>query len=265
MHRREFFGVVGGAAAWPLDILAQPAGKLPNIGFLGPSTASAARERIVAFEQRLRQLGWIEGRNVAIHYQWADGKTERFGVIASEFVRLGVDVIATWGTATAVAAKQATSTVPVVFTVVGDPVGAGLVASLSHPGGNVTGLSTQHSDAAGKGLELLREAVPNLRRLGIIANVDNPGPISEMRKIQGMAQMLGLDVEVLGIRRAEDIAAAFAAIECKVDALYVTADALIFTNRNRINTLAIGARYRRCTVCWKLPRPAVSSLTRRTI
>jgi len=243
MKRREFLGAfVGIATAWPLVAHGQQTAKIPTIGFLGPSTASVSRERIAAFEQRLRDLGWADGRSVAIDYRWADGKPERFGMIAAEFVKAGVDVIVTWGTATAVAAKQSTRTIPIVFTVVGDPVGAGLITSLSRPGGNVTGLSTQHSDAAGKRLELLREAVPALHRLAIMANADNPGPLQEMREIESMARRLGLVVESLEIRRAEDIASAFERIKGRADALYITADAVFFTNRDRINTLATAAR-----------------------
>ena len=173
--RREFITLLGGAAAaWPLAARAQQPAKLPTIGFLGASTPSAESQRIAAFVQRLRELGWIEGRTIAIEYRWAEGRNERFAEIAAEFVRLKVDVIVTAGTAAVVAAKQATSVIPIVFAVAGDPVGTGLVASLARPGGNVTGLSIQATDLAGKRLELLREVVPGLRRLAILANVGSP-------------------------------------------------------------------------------------------
>ena len=175
MRRREFITLLGGAAAaWPLAARAQQPAKLPTIGYLGANTPSAESQRIAAFVQRLRELGWIEGRTVAIEYRWAEGRNERFAEIAAEFVRLKVDVIVTAGTAAVVAAKQATSVIPIVFAVAGDPVGTGLVASLARPGGNVTGLSLQATDIAGKRLELLREVVPGLRRLAIMANVGNP-------------------------------------------------------------------------------------------
>ena len=191
--------------------------------------------------QRLRELGWIEGRTVAIEYRWAEGRSERFAEIAAEFVRLKVDVIVTSGTAV-LAAKQATSVIPIVFAVAGDPVGTGLVASLARPGGNVTGLSIQATDLAGKRLELLREVVPGLRRLAIMANVGNPAAVLEMGEVQATARTLGLEVATFEIRRAEDIAPAFEALKGRADALYVCADPLVNTNRIRINTLALGAR-----------------------
>ena len=192
--------------------------------------------------QRLRELGWIEGRTVAIEYRWAEGRSERFAEIAAEFVRLKVDVIVTAGTAAVVAAKQATSVIPIVFAAAGDPVGTGLVASLARPGGNVTGLSNQSADLAGKRLELLREVVPGLRRLAIMANVGNPIGVLEMGEVQAAARTLGLEVVTLEIRRAEDIAPAFEALKGRADALYVVTDPLVNTNRIRINTLALGAR-----------------------
>ena len=137
--------------------------KLPTIGFLGASTPVAWGNLVTAFERRMRELGWIEGRTIAIEYRWGEGRPERFAEIAAEFVRLKVDVIVTSGTAVS-AAKQATSTVPIVFAVAVDPVRGGLVGSLARPGGNVTGLSIQAPELVGKRLELLREVVPGLRR-----------------------------------------------------------------------------------------------------
>jgi putative ABC transport system substrate-binding protein len=191
--------------------------------------------------QRLRELGWIEGRNLAIEYRWADGRTGRFTEIAAEFVRLKVDVIVTGGLS-AVAVKQATSVIPIVFAVAADPVGTGLVASLVRPGGNVTGLSTQAPDLVGKRLELLREAVPELRRLAILANIGYPASVIEMSEVQAAVPTLGLEVVALEIQRAEDIAPAFEALKDRADALYVITDALVSTNRIRINTFALAAR-----------------------
>jgi putative ABC transport system substrate-binding protein len=243
MRRRDFItGIAGSAAAWPLAARGQQPAKLPTIGFLGASTPSAASQWVAAFVQRLRELGWVEGRTVAIEYRWAEGRTERFSEIAAELVRRKVDVIVTWGTATALAAKQATSIIPIVFTIVGDPVGSGLVASLARPGENVTGLSTQHADSAGKRLELLREMVPDLRRLAIMVNVGNPGPVQETRDVEALARRLNVEVAEMDIRGAEDIAPAFAAIKGKAQALYVTADVLFNTSRTHINTLALDAR-----------------------
>jgi putative tryptophan/tyrosine transport system substrate-binding protein len=242
MRRREFITLLGGAAAaWPLAGSAQQAGKLPTIGYLGSGTSATQGQWTAAFVQGLRDLGWIEGRTVAIEYRWAEGRHERYAEIAAEFVRRKVDVIVAIGTAV-VAAKEATSVVPIVFPVAADPVGSGLVASLARPGGNVTGLSVQFTDLAGKRVELLREVAPGLRRLAIMVNVDDPGAALDMREVQATARTLGLDVVTLEIRRAEDIAPAFDALKGRADALYVCGDALVNTNRIRINTLAVGAR-----------------------
>jgi putative tryptophan/tyrosine transport system substrate-binding protein len=242
MRRRDFIALLGGmAVAWPFAAGAQPAGKLPTIGFLGASTPSAMSQWTAAFVQRLRELGWIEGRTVAIEYRWAEGRNERYAEIAAEFVRLKIDVIVTVGAAI-LAAKQATSVIPIVFAVATDPVGSGLVASLARPGGNVTGSSLQYTDLASKKLELLREVVPGLRRLGIMANVSYSAAVLEMGEVEASARRLGLDVATLEIRRAEDIAPAFEALKGRADSLYVVGDTLTNTNRISINTLAVAAR-----------------------
>jgi putative tryptophan/tyrosine transport system substrate-binding protein len=240
--RREFVTAVSSAAVtWPLVARAQqPA--MPTIGFLGALTRSAQSDWTAAFVQRLCELGWIEGRTIAIEYRWAEGNSGRFDEIAAEFVRLKVSIIVTAGTAPVIAAKQATSIIPIVFAVMGDPVGTGVVASLARPGGNVTGLSNQSSDLAGKRLELLREVVPNLRRLAIMANVSGPVGVIEMSEGQLAAHTLGLEVTPLEIRRAEDIAPAIEALKGRADALYVVTEPLANTNRIRINTLALAAR-----------------------
>jgi putative tryptophan/tyrosine transport system substrate-binding protein len=242
MDRRRFLltSVVGALAA-PLVARAQPA-KMPTIGFLGPNTLSLDSHRIGAFVQRLRELGWIEGRNVAIEYRWGEGRIERLAEIAAEFVRLKVDVIVTSGTQQVVAAKQATSVIPIVFAAAGDPVGTGLVASLARPGGNVTGLSLLGTDLAAKRLELLREVVPGLRRLAIMANSAQRAPAVEMREVQATARTLGLEVVTSELRRPEDIAPAFEALTGRAEALYVCNDPLVTTNRISINTLALGVR-----------------------
>jgi putative tryptophan/tyrosine transport system substrate-binding protein len=243
MRRREFITLLGGtAAAWPLAARAQLVGKLPTIGFLGPLSQSAMSPWTAAFVQRLRELGWIEGRTVAIEYRWGEGRDERFVEIAAEFVRLKVDVIVTGGTAAVIAAKQATSVIPIVFGTAGDPVGTGLVASLARPGGNVTGLSNQSADLPGKRVDLLRQVVPGLRRLAIMANISSPIGVLEMNEVQAAARTLGLDVVASEIRRAEDIAPAIDALKGRADALYVVTEALVNTNRIRLNTLALGAR-----------------------
>jgi putative tryptophan/tyrosine transport system substrate-binding protein len=242
MRHRQFITLLGGAAAWPLAARAQQPAKLPTIGLMVPSTPLIESQRVAAFLQRLRQLGWIENRNVAIEYRWAEGRSERFVEIAAEFVQLKVDLIVASTTPAAIAAKQATATIPIVFATVNDPVSTGVVASLARPGGNLTGLSNQLGDTASKRLELLREIVPGLRRLGIWANVGNPGTVLEMGEVQAAARTLALEVVTLEIRRAEDIGPAFEGAKGRMDALYVSADPLANSNRVRINTLALAAR-----------------------
>jgi putative tryptophan/tyrosine transport system substrate-binding protein len=240
--RRAFITLLGSAAAaWPLAARAQQATKLPTIGYLGTASASAWAPWTAAFVQRLRELGWVEGRTVAIQYRWADGRAERWTEIAAELAQLKVDVIVTGGNA-ALAAKQASSAVPIVFAMVDDPVGMGLIASLARPGGNLTGLSMQQADVAGKRLALLREVVPGLRRLAIMANVKYPSAALEMNQVQTAARTLGLEAATFEIRQAEDIAPAFEGLKERADALYVVGDALVFTHRIRINTLALTAR-----------------------
>jgi putative ABC transport system substrate-binding protein len=222
IERRKFLASLGGAAAaWPLAARAQQTGKLPTIGFLGSTTPAAQSQLTAAFVQRLRELGWIEGRTVAIEYRWAEGRSKRFAEFAAEFVRLKVDVILTHNTPPVLAAKQATSVIPIVFATAADPVGTGVVASLARPGGNVTGLSSQTTDTAGKRIELLREVVPGLRRLAILGDPDNSYFALEVREVRAATRTLGLEAALFEIRRAEDIATAFEALKGRAEALYV--------------------------------------------
>ncbi len=242
MDRRTFLGsVVGGALAAPLAAVGQPTAKPLTIGILGPSTPSTDGRRITAFSQRLRELGWTEGRNVAIEYRSADGRSERFAEIAAEFVRLPVDVIVTWGTPI-YATKRATAVIPIVFAIVADPVRTGLVASLARPGGNLTGLSTEHGEMASKRLQLLREMVPNLRRVAIMGNASNPYAAEEMREIQQMASTLGLGAAISEVRQSEDILPAFQTLKGRADAVFLVPDALFNLQRDRIAALALDAR-----------------------
>jgi len=240
LRRREFITLLGSAAAWPLTARAQQAGKVPTIGFLG-ADAAGWRPWTDAFVGQLRKLGWIEGRTIAIEYRWSQARPERVAEIAAEFVRLKVDVIVTSGTAVPTV-KQATAVIPIVFAIAIDPVGGGLIASLARPGGNVTGLSVQQADIAGKRLELLREVVPRLRRLAIMVDVGFAQGVLEMGEVKATARTLGLEVTPLEIRRAEDIAPAFEALKAQADALYVVTAALIAANRTRILTFALSAR-----------------------
>ena len=242
MKRREFITLLGGVAAWPLAAHAQQRVRLPTIGFLIPTTPSTESQRLAAFAQRLRELGWIEGRTIAIEYRWAEGLTERFDDIAAELVKLKVDIIVTSATAPVIAAKRATSVIPIVFALAGDPVRSGLIASLARPGGNVTGLSLQQPDLAAKRLELLREIVPHLRRLAMLINIGNPSLQPEIGEVQAAARKLGMEANPFEIRRVEDIAAGFKGLTDGLQALYVVGDPLLNNNRIRINTLALGAR-----------------------
>jgi putative ABC transport system substrate-binding protein len=241
MRRRDFIVlIVGASATWPATTYAQQTGKLPTVGFLGASAAGFA-PWAAAFAARLRDLGWVEGQTVAIEHRWSEGRPERYAEIAAEFVRLKVDVILTVGSAVPIVRQTATAT-PIVFAVAIDPVGSGLVASLAKPGGNVTGLSIQANELAGKRIELLREVLPQFRRLAILFNADNTQPVLEMGEAQAEARRLGLEIIPLAIRRTEDIVPAFQDLKTKVDAVYVAVDQLIVANRPRILSLAVAER-----------------------
>jgi ABC-type uncharacterized transport system substrate-binding protein len=241
LKRREFITLLGGAAAWPVAAGAQQSSRAPTIGFFGVSTSSAWIYWTAAFVRRLGELGWTDGRNVAIEYRWAEGRVERYPEIAAELVGRKVDVIVTAGTAVP-ALQLATSAIPIVFALASDPIGSGLVTSLARPGGNVTGLSTQSKDTASKRLEILREFIPGFRRFAVLGNAGYAGSVEEMREVSAAAQALGLEVDTLEIRRAEDIASAFEHLKSGAQALYVCTDALANANRHRINILALGAR-----------------------
>ena len=241
MRRREVITLLGGAAAWPMAASAQLAARVPTIGVLAGGTPSSHGQLVAALVQRFRELGWTEGRTAAVEVRWAEGRSERFAEIAAEFVRLKVDVIVTSGLAVP-AVRQVTSVIPIVFAGASEPVATGLVASLARPGGNVTGLSLQQTDYAGKRFELFREVVPQLRRLAILGSAGAPGAMLEMSQVQATARALGLEVVTAEIRRAEDISSTFRTLSGRADALYVCPDALVTTNSIRINILAAGAR-----------------------
>ena len=234
MRRRKFLTILGSAAvACPLAARAQQTSKRPTVAFLLPSSSSDQ----VVFTERLGELGWIEGRNVAIEYRWSEGRPERVAEIAAELVQQKVHVIVTYG-GVAAKLKQAITSIPIVV-IAYDPVGSGLVASLSHPRGNVTGLSLQAPESAGKRLELLRQLVPGLRRLAILFDPTYAATVLEKDNVQAVARNLSLEVEPYGIRRPEDIAPAFDALKGHTDALYVAGNAV---NGTRIATLALDMR-----------------------
>jgi putative tryptophan/tyrosine transport system substrate-binding protein len=242
MRRREFIALTSSVAAWPLAARAQQSAKLPTIGFMGSGTATTQRQWTAAFVRRLGELGWVEDRTIAIEYRWAEGRSERFAEIAAEFARLKVDVILTHNTPPVLAAKKATSTIPIVFATAGDPIGTGVVTSLARPGGNVTGLSSQQPDTASKRLELLREIIPSLHELAILADAGNPYTALDVGEIKRVASTLGLEVSTFDIRLAKDIGPAFEALKIRAQALYVPPTPIMFRNRDRINASALEAR-----------------------
>jgi putative tryptophan/tyrosine transport system substrate-binding protein len=240
--RREFITLLGSAAAaWPIAGRAQHAAF--TIGFLGSGTPVAQGQWVAAFVERLRERGWIEGQNLTVEYRWAEGSSERAFELATEFVQHKVDVIVTYANPIVIATKRATSTIPIVFAAAADPLGTGLVASLARPGGNVTGLSIQNTDLAGKHLELLRDLIPGLRRLAIMANLDNSASVLEMHGVQAAARTMNVEVATLEIERPEDIAHAFENLKGqKPEALYVCIDTVLFSHRISISKLALSAR-----------------------
>ena len=240
MRRRDFLAVASSAMAWPLVAGAQQAGRLPTSGFLGANPVGFA-PWTAAFVARLRELGWIDGRTVTIEYRWSEGRTERYAEIAAEFARQKVDVIVTVGSAVPTV-RQAAGDIPIVFAVAIDPVRSGLVSTLANPGGNVTGLSLQATNLAGKRLEILRELIPKLHRLAIIFNAGNDQTVLEMSDTEVAARELKLEVAHLEIRRMQDIATAFESLNSQADALYVVVDQLIVANLNRVLTFALSTR-----------------------
>ena len=239
--RRNFIAALGGGAVgWPLAARAQQPPRLPTVGLLTPDASSWSAET-AAFIGRLSQLGWIDGRTITIEYRWSEARPERVAEIAAEFARQKVDIILTSGDAVATL-KQATTVIPIVFAIAGDPVGSGFVESLARPGRNVTGMSLQQNDIASKRLELLREVIPTLRRLAIMFDAGYPASVLEMGEVQAAARTLGLEVAPHEIRRVEDIAPVFETLKSQADALYVVDDTLILANRTPIITLALGAR-----------------------
>jgi putative tryptophan/tyrosine transport system substrate-binding protein len=241
MRRRDFIRILGSAAAaWPLVARAQQTSKLPLIAILGDD-ATVWKPWTEAFADRLRELGWIEGRSVGIEYRWSEGRAEPLAAIAAEFVQQKVDVIVTYGGAVTTL-KQAAPSIPIVFAIAVDPVGIGLVPNLSHPGGNVTGMSIQSTDLAGKRLELFREVVPTMHRLAIMFDAGYPAAVLGNRAVQDAAHTLGLEPVSHEIWRAEDIPPVFAAVKAQADALYVVENALVSSASAQITALALDTR-----------------------
>jgi putative ABC transport system substrate-binding protein len=236
--RREFITLLGGAAAtWPLAAGAQQAGKIHKVGYLSPSVPNVFTPLL--FDD-LRELGWIEGKNVAFERRFAENRLERLPELAAELVRLNVDVIVATGTLGPLAAKRATSTIPIVMTAAGDPLGSGLVASLARPGGNVTGMSLMVPDLGGKRLELLKELLPRLSRVAVLWNAANPYPAIVFKETQAAGRTLGIEVQSLEVRSPDDFDGAFeAAIKQRPDALMTVEDPLTVTYQKRIADFAV--------------------------
>lgn len=243
LGRRAFTAFLAGAGVFvPHAALAQRSGRPATIGFLGATNAAAARLWVEAFEKRLAELGWVPGQTIAVDYRWADGRAERYAEIAAEFAAMKADIIVTFNTPAILAAKKATSTIPIVFALGANPVGTGIVESLARPGGNVTGLATTHADLIGKRIELLLEISPKIRRIAILANVGNAASVGEMREVAAAAPAFGIEAVMLGIRSADEIEARLNEAASEAQGLYAVADALTNNERRRINTLALSAR-----------------------
>ena len=244
MRRREFITLLGGAAVWPLAARAQQMGKVPRLGYLGSSSPSLEPHFVEAFRQKLRELGHIEGENIAIEYRWAEGQDRRLPELAAELVRLQPNVIVTAGTPGALAAMQATKTIPIVMASSGDPVGAGLVTSLARPGGHVTGFTIVGPQIEGKRLDLLKEAVPELSRVAVLWNPSNPALVSYFDTIENAGRTLRISLDpVAEVRRANELDNAFFAIaSARPRALLVVADRFLLAHRKRIVEFAVAKR-----------------------
>jgi len=239
--RRELLVALGGAAAaWPLAARAQQAEKLRAIGYLNPGSGPPA-PGITALFDALAELGWIEGKNVVFERRYAENRLERLPELAAELVRLNVDVIVAIGTPGPLAAKRATSTIPIVMAAAGDPLGSGLVASLARPGGNVTGMSLMAPDLGGKRLELLKDLLPRLARVAVLWNATNPYAAIVFKEMQAAGPTLGIEVQSLEVRSPDDFDGAFEiARRQRPDALITVEDPLTFSHRKRIADFAIG-------------------------
>ena len=246
LRRREFLTFLGAASVaplfWPHAANAQQPGKVQTIGFLGTTTPTIWSANVAAFLERLRELGWIDGRNIAIEYRWTGGRDDRYAELAAELAQRKVDIIVTAGTTAVLAVKKETTTIPIVFAAAGDPVRTGLVSSLARPGGNVTGLSNLQTDLGGRRLELLSEVVSGLKRVAILGNVDSPLITLEMEGVEAAAKKLGLEAFRIEVRKAEDIVPSIEGLKGAADALYVCSDPFLTTYRVRINTLAVSQK-----------------------
>ncbi len=237
--RRAFLGTLAGGLLAAPFVEAQQAGKVYRIGVLEPTSMALNAANLDAFRKGLRELGYVEGRNMMIEYRSADGRSERFPDLAAELVRLKVDVILTRGTPAVMAAKNATGTIPVVMAASGDPVLSGVVSSLARPGGNVTGLSAVVVEVSGKRLELIREVAPGVSRVAALFNMSNPNDALQWKETETAAPTLRVQLQLLDVRKPGDFAGAFdAAVKGRAGALFVGLDALTWANHRPIVELA---------------------------
>ena len=227
----------------PLAAEAQPPGKVYRMGYLYSGSATSSPRAPEAFREGLRELGWMEGRNIVIDYRFAEGRFDRLPDLAAELVRLKVNVIVAWPTPPAIAAKNATGTIPIVMIGVGYPIELGLIASLARPGRNVTGLSFNVGEEIGKGLELLKETLPKVRRVAILSNPANPGHAPAVSIVKAAARSLGLQLQLLEAREPNQLEGAFAAMaKDRVEALLVVTDSMFIFQRARLADLAVKNR-----------------------
>jgi ABC-type uncharacterized transport system substrate-binding protein len=250
VKRRQFITLLGGAAAWPLSARAQQAQRVPRIGVLLPGTRSSFAVRVEALRQGLQQLGYVEGRTIALEWRFADEKFDRLPDLATDLAALPVDIIVANGTPATRAAKGATSLIPIVMVSVSDPVSTGLVASLARPGGNVTGLSIFGPDLSGKRLELLKEAVAKLTRVAALFNPTNGTSHLELREMQAAARTLNVELRSVEVSTPNTMEIAFGAVMREnAEAFVVLTDGLLFSERKAIADLA--AKHRLPGIYWE--------------
>jgi putative tryptophan/tyrosine transport system substrate-binding protein len=242
MKRRDFIKLVGGAAAWPITALAQQAGKVHQIGFLGGANAVGYAPQMKALRLGLQDFGYVEGKNLVLEERWAEGRYDRLPALAADLVARKVDVIVTQGTPAAIAAKRATTTIPIVMAIVGNPVETGIVSSLSRPGGNITGSSFFWADLVAKRLEIMKEVLPGLSRAAILVNPDNPAMPEMLRVVDARAKAIGVDLRPLNVRRLDEMDAALKVIKPQVEAVNVIEDGLFFANPKPLAELVTGSR-----------------------
>ena len=242
MRRREFIGLVGGAVVWPLGARAQQPGKVHRIGFLGSADPVGYADKMEALRLGLRDYGHVEGKNLAIEERWAEGKYDRLPVLAAELVRLNVGVIITHGTPAALAAKQATTIVPIVMAIVGNPVQTGIVTSLARPGGNITGSSFFDAELTAKRLEIMKELIPSLTRAAVLVNSDNRTTEPTLQVMGETARAINVELHVIHVRHLDELDAAFGRAKTQIEALIVHDDAHFIANAKRIGELAKSSR-----------------------